>query len=108
MIELKDSDGNVVAKIQSESPGQIQCKTGVWLTMKTEDDTEPTLCLVKTGDKAWYLGFYRDAKSSPVACDLAISFNKETGPMIQVAKGDEVEQIPLFDFVKDFSKKTGG
>jgi len=108
MFELKDKDGNVVAKIQAESPGQLECKSGIWLTLQTDDGTEPTICIVKTGTGGWYLGFYRDSKSSPVACDLAVTFDKKDGPLLQVAKGNEIETVSLMSFIKDFTHKTGG
>jgi hypothetical protein len=100
-MELVDKNGKLIAEVTSVDANQFGCDKGIWLEVKTDDHTKPTICLIKDkvggpqkGD--WYLGFYRDAN---MICDLAILFSKRDGPIIQVAIGSEVKQISLMDVI---------
>ena len=107
MYEVKDENGKITAVISAAHPGQTDCLAGVWLTLKGVEGVEPTLCMVQRADKSWYFGVYRDIKQPPFACDLAIEFDKIEGPILQIAKGNEVQQVNLLSFISDFVKKAG-
>ncbi len=107
MFELKYGD-KVVATITAKNVNSPECDEGVWVELKADDGTKPTLCMIKTkkddtfgGD--WYLGVYRDASDANiVACDVGIVFSKN-GPAIQVAKGDKVKIVDLFEMISQFA-----
>lgn len=100
-MEIKTPDGKTIAKVTAADPNVAGCDEGAWVELVTDDGTKPVLCLVK--DKpdgphkgALYLGVYRDTRNSK-ACDLAVLFDKENGPILQITKGTEVKQVNLFD-----------
>jgi hypothetical protein len=102
--ELKDDAGKVVATVTGANPDANGCDEGVWLELQADDGTRPTLCLVK--DKkgghmhgAWFLGVFRDARNTGSGCDLAITFDKADGPVLQVIKGGKVKHADLFDLL---------
>ena len=103
VAEIKDDSGKVIASVTAADVNAAGCDEGVWVEVKADDGTRPTLCLVK--DKkggpfsgGWYLGVFRDAKSPGTGCDLAVSFGKD-GPTLQVVKGKEVRIVNLFDVI---------
>lgn len=105
MPQLKDNNGKVIAEVTAADVNQPGCDEGVWVEMKADDGTKPTICFVK--DKpggpqngGWYLGFYRDTNNAGPACDFAICFDKKDGPILQVTRGDEVKQVSLFDLLE--------
>jgi hypothetical protein len=102
-MEIKDINGKIIATVTAADPNTAGCDEGLWVELKADDGTRPTLCVVKDrpGDYSigWYLGVYRDAKNPGVnGCDLAISFNSG-GPMLQVRSGDKVKIVSLFDLI---------
>lgn len=103
MNEIKDVNGKVIAAITAADPNEDGCDEGLWLEVRADDGTRPTISLVK--DKpdgpmkgAWYLGFYRNAKNTILGCDLTITFTKD-GPVLQVIKNEELIIINLFDIL---------
>jgi hypothetical protein len=101
--ELKDDGGKVIATVTAADVNSKGCDEGIWVEVRADDGTRPTLCLVKdtkSGPFAggWYLGVFRDAKKPGTACDLAVSFGKE-GVILQATKGKEVRIVNLFDLI---------
>lgn len=101
--EVKGGSGKTVATVTAADVNSATCDEGVWVEVKADDGTRPTLCLVKDvkggpyqGD--WFLGVFRDARRPGKGCDLAVSFTAE-GPVLQVAKGGEVKIVNLFDLL---------
>ena len=107
-MELKDTNGKVIAKVTGCDCNAGDVDEGVWVEVLADDGTRPTLCLVKTKTKGeWYLGVYRDAKAPSIkACDLAVSFGG-VGPTLQVTKGDKVAIVDLFDLVTHVQNHQG-
>lgn len=104
-MELKDSKGKVVAKVTAADPNIAGCDEGIWLEVQADDKTKPTLCLVKDKPDGphkgnWYLGVYRDANQANAGCDLAVTFDKEKGPVLQIVKpGHPPKIVSLYDLV---------
>lgn len=106
-MNIQDDKGKVIAKVTAADPNDAHCDEGVWVEVKADDGTRPTICLVKlkplpgSTTAPWYLGVYRDAKSSDVigGCDLGVSFTEKEGPVLQVRRGDDVKIVNLFDLL---------
>lgn len=104
-MELKDEKGKVIAKVTAADPNNTQCDGGVWVELQADDGTRPTLCIVKgrPGDysSGWYVGVYRDGRARDVGqgCDLAVSFDPQAGPVLQVRQGDQAKIVNLFDLL---------
>ena len=100
-MEIKDGD-KVIATVTAADANVGGCDEGIWIEVKADDGTRPTICLIKDKPKgphsgAWYLGVYRDVNKAGIACDFAILFDKNKGPQLQVVKGSQVKIINLFD-----------
>jgi hypothetical protein len=103
-MEIKTPSGKVVATVSAADPNTEFCDEGVWIEVKADDGTRPTLCLIKRKpDEDWYLGVYRDVKKTAGACDLGLTFSKE-GPILQVVKAGEVKVVNLFDLLAQMSR----
>lgn len=103
-MEIKDSKGNVIAKITSARPAQEQCQEGVWLEMQCTNGTRPTICLIAQQNGNFYVGAYKNIANSPKACDFAVTLTAN-GPELQILKGDKTKIINLYDFIDKIEKE---
>lgn len=110
MIEVKTESGKVVATVTAANPNIHGCEEGIWIEVKANDNSKPTICLIKdkvdgTYQGDWYIGAYRNAADAPLGCDLALRFSKD-GPVLQVIRGKEVKIIDLFDIFEQSNAKN--
>lgn len=104
--EVKDKNGKVVVEVETRDGPRGPLDEGVWVTVNADDGTRPTLAFVKhTGhgyDGEWYLGVYRDTQSGDphMACDLAVLFTTDRGPVLQVAKGGKFKTVDLYELIE--------
>jgi len=97
---ITDHKGKIIATVMAADPNAQGCDEGVWVELRADDGTKPTICLVKDRPDgphhgAWYLGVYRNALAPNPGCDLAVTFSEAEGPVLQVIKGDSVKRVNL-------------
>lgn len=102
-MEVKDKDGDVVAKVVAHEDKNI---SGVWVDLVTKDGTKPTLCFYKGKDSPLVLAVYKDQNRVLLGCELAVSFDDD-GPTLQVCKGKEVKLVNLFDLIPGKAVEVG-
>lgn len=96
-MKIFDKSDKLVAEIDVLDGNKEVVDAGLWITLKTEDGTKPSLCLIKNSGH-FYLGLYKDTNKSTV-CDFAVTVD-DSGVHLQAVKNGEVAVADLFDLIK--------
>lgn len=94
-MKIYDKNEKLVAEVTALDGSLNGVDAGLWVTLKTENGTKPTLCLI-SNPEGFYVGLYRDTESQSAlsGCDFAVKSGRG-GVTLQVVKDGKALVVDL-------------